>query len=341
MGWRIVGGIGRTLITAGTLILLFVAYQLWGTGLQEAKAQDKLSDEFARVEAQINKDQATSTTTTAPATTTTTLPGTTPQIKVEKTELAGNVPLPKYGDAIGTIEIPRIGITRTIVEGITVEELGRGPGHYPESPLPGQKGNVAIAGHRTTYGQPFHNIDKLENGDQILFKTHQGEFVYEVAGTEIVKPTDVRVLEDQGDNRVTLIACHPKYSLKERIIVHAILVGKPAPDIVGQKEAREKAAKTDSKDPFAKANDIDGGAANSKASKGPAVKWGLACALVWLLSWLVQVLIRRRTRARVEGTPSRLQRLTSWSPYLVGGPVFLVLLYVFFENFARLLPGAY
>ena len=91
---------------------------------------------------------------------------------------------------------------------MSLSQLKRGPGHYPETPLPGQAGNVSIAGHRTTYGQPFHNVDKLEAGDQILTTTVQGEFVYEVDRLEIVDPGDVEILEDQGDNRMTLIACH-------------------------------------------------------------------------------------------------------------------------------------
>ncbi|MCU1498880.1 MAG: peptidase family protein [Acidimicrobiales bacterium] len=337
------------LITAGMLILLFVAYQLWGTGIHEARAQDKLEDQFAEIQAEARAalaDQATPTTSTTSAPTATTAPSGTAPVEVQPAPLAPRLLLPEDGAPVGEIRIPRIGVTRTIVEGISIEELKRGPGHYPESPLPGQKGNVAIAGHRTTYGQPFHNVDKLDPGDQILFTTAQGKYVYEVTGTEIVKDTDVRVLADQGDNRVTLIACHPKYSLEQRIIITAVLKGAPAPEITGQAERREKAAEQDAgADPFANARDIDGGAANTKASKGPAVKWGLACALVWLLTWLAQVLIRRRTgrqgRYQAGSGPSRRQRLASWTPYLVGGPLFLLLLYVFFENFARLLPGAY
>ena len=76
-------------------------------------------------------------------------------------------------------------------------------------------------------------------------------------------------------------------------------------------------------------------------SKTPAILWGVVTALVWFITWLVQVILRRRVRAASDGTPSRPQRLLTWTPYLVGVPVFLVTLYVFFENFARLLPGNY
>lgn len=333
-------------MTAGTLILLFVAYQLWGTGLQEAKSQKALSKDFDELIADAESAAATSTTTTS--TTTTTAPGTPNTIAVVPAAPAPDLPLPSGGDPVAKIEIPRIGITRTVVEGISIHELARGPGHYPSSPLPGQKGNVAIAGHRTTYGQPFHNIDKLQVGDQILTQTVQGSFVYEVTGTEIVKPKDVRVLEDQGDNRITLIACHPKYSLKERIVVTGKLVGAPAPEIEGQAEAREQAADSsddglaDEANTVAASGSIDGGLSGKATDKTPAILWGLAAALVWFVTWLFQVLLRRRARARAgEERPPLGARLLTWSPYLIGLPVFLVVLYVFFENFARLLPGNY
>ena len=245
------------------------------------------------------------------------------------------------------IKIPKIGITRTVVEGVTVAQLARGPGHYPESPLPGQKGNVSVAGHRTTYGQPFHNIDKLEKGDQILTKTVQGDFVYVVDSLEIVQPNDVAVLADKGDNRLTLIACHPKYSLSQRIIVHAILKGQAAPAIAGQDKLRAEAGRNGgSGDNLAQGEsvqrNVDGaGLSGKQSSKTPAVLWGLAAVAVWLATWLAQTAIRRRTRARTDGTPTRRRRLLAWLPYSIGLPIFLVVLYVFFENFGRLLPGNY
>ena len=339
---KVLGAVGRTLITAGTLILLFVAYQLWGTGLQEAKSQKVLSKDF---EEQLASIDQTATTTTAPPTTTTSTPeGTTPTIAVTKVEpVTQNLPLPAEGDPIAKIEIPSIGVNRTVVSGVALSQLKRGPGHYAETPLPGQKGNVAIAGHRTTYGQPFHNIDKVKKGDQIIFKTMQGTFVYEATDTLIVKPSQVEILEDKGDNRVTLIACHPKYSAKERIIVVGKLVGKPAPMLTGQAEARDKAREKGHDDALAEGESIDGGLSGTAVSKWPAVLWGLAAAAIWFVTWIIQTLLRRRIRSQTpEGErPSGGQRLLTWTPYLVGVPVFLVALYVFFENFGRLLPGNY
>ncbi len=328
-------------MTAGTLILLFVAYQLWGTGLQEASAQRSLEKELA---AQLARVEDATTTSTTAATTTTTAPvdpAVTTTTGLQVTPVTAPAPvsldLPDYGDAMAKIRIPKIGITRTVVEGAGLDQLKRGPGHLPETPLPGQAGNVAIAGHRTTYGQPFHNIDKLEMGDQIQVETIQGNFVYEIDSIEIVDDEDVSVLADQGDNRLTLVACHPKYSLAQRYIVSGTLEGTAVPPIVGQEEARKKAAEESGNvgkggDPFAPVS-LDGAPAESKT---PAILWGLVCALIWLATWAVTVVIRRRT-----DRTDRRNRALAWSPYLVGVPVFLVALYVFFENFALLLPGSY
>jgi len=342
---KVLGGIGRTLITAGTLILLFVAYQLWGTGLQEAKAQRVLSKDF---EAQLaSVDQTTTTTTTAPPTTTSTVapePGTTPTIAVTKSApRTQDLPLPAEGDPVAKIRIPSIGVNRTVVEGVSLDQLKRGPGHYPETPLPGQAGNVSIAGHRTTYGQPFHNFDKVKVGDQVIFETLQGKFVYEITESVIVEPDQVEILEDKGDNRVTLIACHPKYSAAQRLILIGKLVGKPAPELTGQAEAQEKAREQDTGDALAEGASIDGGLSGTTASKWPAVFWGLVAAAIWFVTWLIQTLLRRRIRSEEEDgrQPTRGQRLLTWTPYLVGVPTFMVALYVFFENFGRLLPGNY
>lgn len=330
-------------MTAGALILLFVAYQLWGTAIQEAQAQNKLEDQFTELVNEANAQAATTTTTTTASTTPTTPDGVPVEAGPAKTAAKDKLPLPGYGDAAAKIELPTIGVTRTVVEGITVDQLGRGPGHYPESPLPGQAGNVAIAGHRTTYGQPFHNVDKLEVGDQIITTTIQGRFVYQVDGLEIVAPDQVSILEDKGDNRLTLIACHPKYSLAQRIIVHATLDGKAAADIEGQDEARAKAGDSDGDGLAEEAASIDGGLSGRSVSNTPAILWGLACAGIWLATWLVQTLIRRRTRANLprRARMSRQKRLLAWTPYTVGFPLFIVALYFFFENFARFLPGNY
>ena len=216
---RALAAIGRTCITAGVLILLFVAYQLWGTGIRTAQAQDRLDAEFE--EALEEAQQTTTTSTTVPD------PG-------EPETVPPTEPVP-IGNPVAQIRIPDIGVDWKVVEGDSLRELKNGPGHFPETPLPGQEGNSAIAGHRTTYGAPFHRLDELQKGDEVTVLTFQGEFTYNVDATHIVSPRDVHVVTDKGDNRLTLIACHPKYSARQRIVVVAKLAGDeeplPAPPI--------------------------------------------------------------------------------------------------------------
>ena len=145
---RIIGGVGRALVTIGILILLFVAYQLWGTGLYEAREQDKLQAQFAK---ELAKEKAD---------------GPAGGHRAPRPPPCPQVP-PPVGDAVGIIQIPKIGLERAVVQGIGVPDLRKGPGHYPATPMPGQLGNAAIAGHRTTYGAPFNRLDELAAGDPI------------------------------------------------------------------------------------------------------------------------------------------------------------------------------
>jgi sortase A len=133
-------------------------------------------------------------------------------------------PLP--GDALGEIRIPAVGIGEYFIEGTDLDDLRKGPGHYPDTALPGDRGTVAIAGHRTTYGAPFRDLDKVERGDEIELDLPYGTFTYRVQRTQIVAPTDVWVTKDVGYDRLVLSACHPLYSAAERIIVFARQVGR-------------------------------------------------------------------------------------------------------------------
>jgi sortase A len=131
------------------------------------------------------------------------------------------MPLP--GDAIGRIEIPAIGVKDYVVEGTDVENLRKGPGHYPGTPLPGDAGTVAIAGHRTTYGAPFRRIDQLHRGQEVAVDMPYDRYVYRVERTKIVEPTDLSVLDRVGHDRLVLSACHPLYSAAQRVVVFARL----------------------------------------------------------------------------------------------------------------------
>lgn len=130
----------------------------------------------------------------------------------------------KTGEGIGTIEIPSAKIDYVIVEGTDTETLKKGPGRYPETFLPGQENTIGIAGHRTTYGAPFHDIDKIGDGDEITVEMPYATFTYEVEKARIVEPTDVEIVRSVGRERLVLTACHPLYSAAQRYAVFADLV---------------------------------------------------------------------------------------------------------------------
>jgi len=338
---KFLSAVGRTCITAGVLILLFVAYQLWGTGIREAQAQDRLENEFnSKLSQSSESDGAivgSSTTTTTTAGPTETLPITT----------APSTPPPGEGDAVGKIEIPDISLSAYVVEGVADGDLHNGPGHYPATPLPGQQGNAAVAGHRTTYGAPFASIDELHavdsshtKGSVITVTTVQGTFHYEViscgawmdartkaagldklpagiqcddpaSGHIIVSPSAIQVLDQiPNENLLTLTACHPKYSASKRIVVFARLAG----DEVA-KPATPRAVDA----PKPVLDSLSG----KRAPKLPAILYGLLCAAIWIAAWRIGKLWRK------------------WPAYFIGFPIFLIALFFFFENFSRLLPSNY
>jgi sortase A len=128
------------------------------------------------------------------------------------------------GDAVGRIRIPEIGASYVIVNGTDTAELRKGPGIYEETPFPGAPGTVGIAGHRTTYLAPFHDVDDLERGDRVSVEMPYGRFEYEVERSRIVAPTEVSVVRRVSYDRLVLSACHPLYSAAKRIVVFARLV---------------------------------------------------------------------------------------------------------------------
>jgi sortase A len=131
---------------------------------------------------------------------------------------------PLEGDAIGRISIPSIGVSEFVVEGTDTANLRKGPGHYPSTPLPGERGTSAIAGHRTTYGAPFRRLDDVRPGQPIAVDLPYGRFVYRVERIRIVDDQDLSVLRRVGYDRLVLTACHPLYSAAERVVAFARLV---------------------------------------------------------------------------------------------------------------------
>lgn len=227
--------VGRALVTAGLLMLGFVGYQLWGTGLSTAAAQADLRAQFA-ASLQTTTAEVTIVTTEVPVTSVTTTSAPNPDSSATTlapepagpttTEVERQV-IPEFssGDVVGQLVIPSIDVDFFVVSGVGVEELRLGPGHFTDTPLPGQLGNSAIAGHRTTYGQPFHDLDQLEAGDDIVVTTAFGTYTYEVRDLKVVEPTDYGVVSTTDPNiaTLTLTTCHPKWSAAQRLIVSAEL----------------------------------------------------------------------------------------------------------------------
>ncbi len=136
--------------------------------------------------------------------------------------MAPNAPAPKVGSPIGLLTIPRIGMNAVaIVEGTDENQLQEGPGHYVGTPLPGEAGNAAIAGHRTTYGAPFYNLNELQAGDPITVQTSQGTFTYHVVTSHVVLPSNTAVLDASTSPELTLTTCNPRYSVGPRLVVLA------------------------------------------------------------------------------------------------------------------------
>lgn len=199
-------GLGQTLITMGVVILLFVAYELWFTGIETAREQDKLT---SAIEEEWRHGAGSYTT---------------PE------DLLKPIPI---GSGVAVIRVPRFGRdwAKVIVEGVELRDLRKGPGHYPKTALPGQVGNFVVSGHRTTYGAPFNRVNELRPGDAIVIETRDSWYTYRVTSTEIVRPTAIEVTypvpKQQGAKPtkalITLTSCHPKYSARQRIIVYGEL----------------------------------------------------------------------------------------------------------------------
>jgi sortase A len=202
------------LVTAGLVVLADVGVTLaWGEPLSAVRAwlaQQDAAEELERLEADFARGGRFD-----PA-----------RIPV----LAGRLEREsERGDAIGRIRIPAIGVDQVVVEGTDTPSLRRGPGHYPDTILPGQRGTVGIAGHRTTYGAPLRRIDELGGGDQIVVEMPYARFVYRFERSRIVDPGRVGVVRDVGHDRLVLTACHPLYSAAQRYVVFARQVDVRAP----------------------------------------------------------------------------------------------------------------
>jgi sortase A len=173
---------------------------------------------------------AATTTTSTTTTTTTTTTSTTTTSTTTTTTLPTPTPPPSDPKAaepvieLGTLSIPAIGIEMTLHEGIRQTTLNLGPGHWPGTAMPGAQGNVVVAGHRVSKHQVFLHINELVIGDEIIFETGAGRFVYALSDMQVVDPTDLWIVEQTPAYTTTLFACHPPGSTAQRYAVFATLV---------------------------------------------------------------------------------------------------------------------
>ena len=196
-------GLGELLITVGAVLVLFIAYDLWGTGAYTHDAQNTLQRQLKHSWS---------------------LP--TEHIK------------PVEGKGLAIIRIPRFGKNYhfVILEGTSEPILRRGPGHYKGTALPGQRGNFVVSGHRTTYAAPFNKAEELRRGDPIIIDTKKREYVYKVTRKQVVLPTDIAVTYPVPFHRnarpkhamITLTTCHPMYSASHRLIIFGRLAERRA-----------------------------------------------------------------------------------------------------------------
>ena len=210
---RVLRVVGLVLVGAGVLVLLFTAFQLWGTGIFEAHSQNQLRSSLQNELPPAARRQAATHDLTVPPTTD---PGP-PRTAVPAAP-------PPAGKAVGVIQIPSIGLNQVVVEGVGEADLRLGPGHYPGTPLPGERGNSAVAGHRTTYGHPFYNLNAVPVGAPVTIVTRQGIFVYRTQWLRVVSPSDSAVLDASTSPLLTLTTCNPRYSASQRLVLRAVLV---------------------------------------------------------------------------------------------------------------------
>ncbi len=340
---------GLGLITAGFIVLLFVAYQLWGTGISEANSQSALAKHFdAAVHAARAAGTGKGTAGTGGTGGTGGRGGTgatgigAPTTAASPTAgggSAGALPGTPGGGAIDHLVIPSIGVDKFVVQGTDEADLRRGPGHYPQTVMPGEKGNAAIAGHRTTYGAPFFRLNELHAGDAIYITNLGGRtFLYRVSRPpRAVNPDDVAVLDNTSFPELTLTTCNPRFSAAQRLIVVARLVGTalPAPRPVtpgsGSTSASGGAPATPSSGTGGGTGSGSGstqvGAASLGSGNSGAWPAALGYGALFVVLWIAVRILINRTR-----------RWTRLGVYVGGIALCLVPLWFCFENVVLLLP---
>jgi sortase A len=197
----VVRGLAEVLLTIGALLAALAFYLLVWTNVQTAAAQKDLLQEFR---------------------------------SQQQSPQSGPVARPDTGDGLNVLHIPRLGKdwTRVVVEGVDLKSLNSAPGHFPETALPGQVGNYAVAGHRATHGEPFADLDRLVAGDKVYVEAADGWFTYQVTWSRVIAPSQTEILAPVAGNpgqaptarTMTLVTCNPRWGSTERLVVGAQLV---------------------------------------------------------------------------------------------------------------------
>jgi len=268
----------QALVVIGVLMLVLASFLSFAGGITERESQRELNAKFTDLLA----------------------------AKAGYQPLATTTPLPP-GSAVALIQIPHIHLRQIVIEGTTSRELAQGPGHLRSTPLPGQHGNAVIAGRRTTFGGPFHQLDKLRLGDTIHVTTALGHFTYRVMKSQRIAAGKPDRLGASMRDILTLTTSDPPYRASRRLVVVGLLMSKPSPYT----------------DPL-RLRRVDGAEASffGDASQAlPAALWELA---------LFAALIATRV---LYG------RWRTWPTYLISTPIILAITFAWLLSMAALLPS--
>lgn len=205
--------LGELLITAGLVLGLYVAYELWGSNFVSTQSWSSsvaaLRDEFTKPTAQPSVSQEPITLTEKPV----------------------------AGKPFALLYVPKLWSNEhpvPIIEGTDDRDLARGIGHYTSTELSGEVGNFALAGHRATHGQPFAEFPRLAKGDEITVETLAGKYIYVLVADQKVTPEDVWVIDPKPANAqldqlpsdsklITLTTCDPRWSSERRWVWWGVL----------------------------------------------------------------------------------------------------------------------
>lgn len=213
---RVTHAFGEILLTVGAVLLLLVAYTLWWTGVETGNAQESLKE-------QLEQEWAEG------------LPQPGQTITPGVTETPPALARPEIGDGVAVLRIPRFGASYAwvVVEGIDLENLARGPGHYPQTALPGEIGNFAVAGHRATHGEPFAQFEALEIGDDVVVETADQWYTYQIVKIQYpvpvssgwaLDPNPLDLGSPPTKSMMTMTTCHPRWASTYRFLVFSELV---------------------------------------------------------------------------------------------------------------------